>query len=103
MTEQLNLLADTPRARRTDPETSHQAAAAIKASGALTKQQHAVLDAVRRWPGKTAVELARLSGLDRYAVSRRLPELNVVHVRRGPPRACKVNGRAQGTWFPVNR
>jgi DNA-binding CsgD family transcriptional regulator len=100
---QLKLLADTPRARRSDPETSHQAAAAIKATGALTKQQHQVLDAVRQWPGKTAVELARLAGIDRYAVSRRLPELSGVHVRRGPPRACTVNGRAQTVWYPVNR
>lgn len=95
------LLADTPRSRHSDPDPSHQAAEDIRKSGALNKQQHAVLDAVKAHPGKTAVELARLAGLDRYAVSRRLPELQPVHVRRGPPRDCSINGRPQSTWYPV--
>lgn len=56
---QLDLLADTPRARRNDPETSHRAAARIKASGALGRQQALVLDYVRRFPGHTSAELAR--------------------------------------------
>ena len=76
-------MTDTPRARRSDPETSHIAADRIKASGVLGKQQAAVLEAVRRYPGSTAVEIAKLAGIDRYAVSRRRP--------------------AQGTWFPVKR
>ena len=94
------LLADTPRSRRSDPETSHQAADAIRRSGALGRQQRLVLEAVKANPGKTAVELARIAGLDRYAVSRRLPELQPVHVRRGPPRDCSINGRPQSTWWP---
>jgi hypothetical protein len=94
-------LTDTPRARRTDPETSHMAAQRIKASGALGCQQSAVFAAVRQWPGSTAVELARLAGMDRYAVSRRLPELEPVHVRRGEARTCEANGRPQVTWWPA--
>lgn len=94
------LLADLPRARRDDPDTSHQAAEAIRRSGELGRQQRAVLEAVKAYPGKTAVELARLAGMDRYAVSRRLPELQPVHVRRGPPRECTVNHRPQSTWWP---
>ena len=101
--QQQTLFADTPRSRRSDPETSHIAADRIKASGVLGKQQAAVLEAVRRYPGSTAVEISTLAGIDRYAVSRRLPELSPVHVRRGPPRVCAVNGRPQGTWFPVKR
>lgn len=97
------LLADTPRSRHSDPETSHQAADAIRRSGELGRQQRAVLEAVRQHPGSTAVELASLAGLDRYAVSRRLPELQPIHVRRGPPRECTVNRRPQSTWFPVRR
>lgn len=97
------LLADLPRARATDPETSHQAAEAIRRSGKLTRQQAAVPEAVRRFPGSTAVELARKAELDRYAVSRRLPELQPVHVRRGPPRECTINGNPQSTWHPVRR
>ena len=97
------LLTDTPRARRRDPQTSHQAAEGIRRSGELGKQQRAVLEAVRAHPGKTAVELAHLAGLDRYAVSRRTAELSPVHIRRGPPRICTVNGRPQTTWFIVRR
>ena len=40
---------DTPRARRSDPETSHLAAERIKPK--LRAQQQAVLDALARWPG----------------------------------------------------
>jgi hypothetical protein len=97
------LLADTPRARRRDPQTSHQAAEGIRRSGELGKQQRAVLEAVRAFPGKTAVELAHLAGLNRYAVSRRTAELSPAHIRRGPPRICTVNGRPQTTWYAVHR
>jgi hypothetical protein len=97
------LMSDVPRSRRSDPETSHQAADEVRHSGVLGKQQRAVLEAVRAYPGKTAVELAHLAGLERYAVSRRLPELQPTHVRRGPPRDCSINGRPQSTWHPVNR
>ena len=87
---------DTPRARNTDPATSHLAAERIRPK--LRAQQQAVLDALAKWPGSTAVELAKVSGLDRYLVSRRLPELVPVHVRRGKPRVCTVAGTPQTTW-----
>lgn len=87
--------------RRTDPETSRIAAARLVASGALGRQAQAVLDAVTRWPGSTAVELAGHAEIDRHAVSRRLPELQRRgQVRRGQPRDCRVNGRPQSTWWP---
>jgi hypothetical protein len=47
------------------------------------------------------LELAKVSGLDRYLVSRRLPELVPVHVRRGKPRVCSVAGTPQTTWYTV--
>ena len=90
----------TPRlARRSDPSTSHIAGERLRESGKLRAQQQSVLDALTRWPGSTAVELATMSGLDRYVVSRRLPELVPQHVRRGKPRACNVNGNPQTTWY----
>jgi DNA-binding MarR family transcriptional regulator len=92
----------SPMQRRHDPPTSRIAAERLKASGEINRQQVAVLAAVTRWPGSTAVELAKFADLDRYAVSRRLPELQRKgQVRRGPPRDCTVNGRAQGTWRPA--
>ena len=47
-----------------------------------------------------AMKLApAVAGLDRYAVSRRLPELQAAgHVRRLAPRVCTINGRPQCTW-----
>lgn len=95
----LEPLTDTPRARNTDPESSHVAAQKIRA--VLGCQQSAVLAAVKQWPGMTAVELAHLGKMDRYAVSRRLPELCPVHVRRGDIRDCSVNARPQVTWWPA--
>jgi hypothetical protein len=89
---------DTPRARRSDPETSHEAAARVAPK--LRAQQQTVLDALARYPGSTAVELASKAGLDRYLVSRRLPELVPTHAKRGRPRACTVAGTAQTTWYP---
>ena len=89
------------RARRSDPETSHVAAERIERSGRLRQQQAQVLDALTRWPGSTAVELSKASGIDRYVVSRRLPELVPKWVRRGKPRACTVAGTAQTTWYAV--
>jgi hypothetical protein len=101
--QQADLFAATPiprpMSRRTDPQTSRIAAERLRASGALGKQAQALLEAVRTWPGSTAVEIAQRAQIDRYAVSRRLPELQRVgQVRRGPPRDCSVNGRPQCTW-----
>lgn len=92
---------DVPRGlfRRTDPQTSRIAASRLVESGALGRQAQAVLEAVQANPGSTAVEIAQRAGIDRYAVSRRLPELQRKgKVRRGPPRDCRVNGRPQSTW-----
>jgi hypothetical protein len=52
------IYADVPRSRRTDPETSHEAAGAIKANGRLASHQGIVLAAVRAFPGLTSAELA---------------------------------------------
>lgn len=100
--QQADLFATTPLARNTDPRTSHVAAARLEASGKLRAQQRQVLDALTRWPGSTAVEIATHSGLDRYLVSRRLPELAVSgHARRGRPRNCTIRGTAQTVWHPA--
>lgn len=103
------LLADTPRARKDDSETSHQAADTVRRSGELGKHQRTVLEAVVRWPGRTSAELGKLIAdsrgedvvLWRYRVGRRLSELAPVHIRRGRPRTCETSGNAAGTWFPV--
>lgn len=107
------LIVDVPASRQTDPRTSHQAEARLRKSGELGRQQREVLEAVRRWPGKTAVELAALMAREagisehteqgtklRYTVSRRMPELIKADlVRRGKPRICSVNHSSQNTYY----
>ena len=90
----------TPRARRADPATSHEAAATIAASGELGRQQRVVLDGLRRWPGLTSLELAGRLRLDRYQVARRLPELEAGGLaRKGAPR--RVGSRPGVSWWPA--
>lgn len=93
-------LTVTPLARKTDPATSHEAAREHKESGRAAKSAAAVLAAVNRFPGSTAVELASKAGLDRYEVSRRLADLyRHMIVRHGKVRECTINGRKMMTWL----
>lgn len=71
---------DFPRARNADPRSSHEAAAAIKRSGAAKAQASIVLEALKRYPMASSAELAQFAGLDRYMVARRLPELHQAHL-----------------------
>ena len=92
-----------PIARQTDPPSSHAAAQEMERTGRRAGQSEAVLEMVKRHPRRTALELSRLSRLDRYTVSRRLPELERRGlVRRGLIRDCTVNGRPMLTWEPVH-
>lgn len=94
------VIADLPRSRSADPVTSHEAADAVRKSGALAGQQLAVLAAVKRWPGLTSLELAARLKLDRYQVARRLPEIEVaLKIRRGEVKT--INQRRHLTWWPA--
>ena len=62
-----------PKARNTDPHTSHQAAESAKE---LAKQhQERILICLTKHGPAGKDEIARLSGLDSTAVSRRMAEL----------------------------
>lgn len=93
------LLADTPRSRRNDPETSHDAAERVRKSGLLRGHQTKILETVRQHPGATYTEIAEYSGIERHAVARRLKELEPIYLKRGPERVVK--GRPLLTWWPV--
>jgi len=105
MTTQLDLLADYPRARRSDPETSHEAAERIKSNGNLSRQQHAALALVRCHPGSTTWELAEYQSRERGEnvfhaerwIGRRLGELEPIHISKGTPRI--VRGRSAHAWW----
>lgn len=89
-------------ARSTDPSSSHEAADFIVGSGKQAQQQAQAASAVRKHPGLTSLELARATGLDRFMLARRLPELwKQGLLRRGTVRKCSAsNGRSAVTWFP---
>lgn len=106
----LDLFTDTPRARTSDPATSHIAARRIKESGALGRQQRVVCELVKAKPGRTSAELAldyaihelSMRGWQalRPMIARRLPELEPVYVRKGEARPCEVTGSTCVTWWP---
>jgi len=50
-----------PRSKNTDPISSHQAEAAVMASGSLSRHMAAVLELVRRHPRRTSTELCELA------------------------------------------
>ena len=88
-----------PIVRATDPEPSHSAAKAITASGRRETQLKAVLGLVKKYPLSTSLELSEKSGMDRYVLARRLPELAAGHlVSRRPARLCLVGNRLATVW-----
>lgn len=103
------VLTDTPRARESDPSTSHEAGVRIGRSGVLGLQQLQVLAYVRLWPGLTSAELAAKVAertrqepeAFRWMIARRLPELRPVWVVNGAARLCAATGNKAMTWMPV--
>lgn len=92
------------RARRTDPASARASADLVESRGIAPAQRGQVLSLVQRYPGKTSAELAaRVQGMDRWQVARRLPELDRAGViMRGEQRICRVCQRRGITWWPVS-
>ncbi|WP_329767336.1 MarR family winged helix-turn-helix transcriptional regulator [Stenotrophomonas maltophilia] len=89
-------------ARASDLSTSHDAAHYVVASGLQAHQHDQSAKAVADYPGMTSKELAQATGLDRYMLARRLPELiKTGRVWRGPNKPCPVSGRTACTWWAV--
>lgn len=78
--------------RNSDPHTSRLAAETMERSGSRASQRQAILDYVRAHPDETSKEIAAGLGLCRYAVARRLPDLE----RDGL--VCKAKQWADGVW-----
>ncbi|MCK5127675.1 MAG: MarR family transcriptional regulator [candidate division Zixibacteria bacterium] len=91
----------TPASRSSDPHTSHEAEEFINKTGIRESQQMEVLAWLKLLPGHTSRELAMISGIDRYIVARRLPELAPMHAEKGEARKCNDSGRQAITWYPV--
>ena len=90
------------RARRSDPETSKEAARAVTRSGVAAAQQQAVYEITVKFPSRTSAEIGALMGEDmrnRYVAARRLPELrDAGRVFNDTSRKCTQTGRKAMTW-----
>ena len=85
--------------RRTDPLSSKQAEQEINTIGLRNRQQEVVFQAVKRYPKHTSRELCAITGIDRYTLGRRLPEIKELwDVKKGPMRKCKIGNRLALTW-----
>jgi hypothetical protein len=92
----------TPAARSTDPNSSHDAERHINQSGVRARQQNMAAQAVKIYAGMTSLEIAEKATLCRYMLARRLPECETAgQVYRGQERRCRVSGRMAGTWWPI--
>ena len=94
---QLDLSTWQPRARRTDPDSSHEAADRAERSGAIRKQIIQVLDLVKAFPGLTSKQLAVVGHIDRYIPARRLVELERMGL------VFRGNRPGQIQWYPTRR
>lgn len=86
--------------RRSDPETSKEAAAYVE--NRLAGARGRALYFVRRYPGRTTNELSVLAeDRDFRTIGRRLNELDRLGlIERGAPKKCQVTGRNGTTWYP---
>ena len=99
----MNAAAVLARARVADPLSSVRAAREMNDSGATATQAGWFLDAVTRWPGRTASELAEASDgrFDRVQANRRLADLDKKQlIRKSESRVSAVTGRLECTWSP---
>ena len=91
------------RARRTDPWPSHAAADHVERTGKAGQQRIRCGAAVLKNSGKTSQELSEITGIDRYELARRLPELRAQGlIRNGAEtKICNITGRPAMTWEPT--
>ena len=104
MIHQQKTLFDPPppvdNARRSDPSSSHDAARRVNTRGYRARNKAIVLDLVKRYPDRTAVELAELTeDVDRIEISRRLPDLRKEKLITNPySRKCRIKDTNMQTW-----
>jgi predicted ArsR family transcriptional regulator len=101
MSEQMSIafdlgMVDEPRARRSDPVTSHQAAASAKELA----QQHHILILGALMAGPAGVDrIAATTRLTSYQVSKRMSELERAGAARPTGKTVQSTaGRAQREW-----
>jgi DNA-binding IclR family transcriptional regulator len=95
-----------PRARREDPISSQDAADVMERTGLAKSQAQRVLAGLRRYPNSTSMELAKVAGLDRHMVGRRLSELREANLvqridRNNDTVPCAVSEKRVCRWIPA--
>ena len=95
---QAELFSPMPRARKSDPATSH--VAAQKAAGSANAHRQRIVAALRAKPGMTYREIAEATGLEPVAVGRRLIECERMNMAR-PGKDVRQGLRIMRTWWPV--
>lgn len=89
-------------ARKSDPATSHLAAASVEASGHAETHRQLCLRVVSAQAGLTSAEIAVKAGLDRHEAARRLADLERGgEVRKGTVKLCSVCGSKCVTWWRI--
>lgn len=90
-------------ARRSDPESSHDTAAAVNKSDLIETHCKWIRYYVSNHPGSTAGEIAAAAPehmrLDNAAVTRRFGDVSD-DIRYGERRKCTVKGSTMSTWWP---
>jgi hypothetical protein len=88
------------RARRHDPETSHQAAAEVTANGTVTRHADIIHAYLREHPGETNAQIAEGCGLTYIQVNKRMIDLERENrVIRGAAVKCPIHQRNMTQWF----
>lgn len=87
-------------ARRTDPATSHKAAARVEEFAPSHREQ--VLSALRRFGRAGAEQIAAATKMDAYSVRKRLSDLEHASLAR-PTETLRTtaSGRKERVWEPV--
>lgn len=99
-----DLIDPPPRARNSDPETSHAAAERHERTGIAATRRLMIEKEVTLRPNQTYREIARAVGLDPVETMRRLNDLEVRGlVAKGPVRECTVSPIKSrcATWRPA--
>jgi hypothetical protein len=87
-----------PKARRTDPQTSQEAAERFDP----TAHRAMIFTGIVAHPGLTCAELAQHIGLGYFQISKRMKEIEKMGlIVPGETRICSVNGSRMRTWNPV--
>lgn len=97
-------LFDQPKARRTDPVTSHEAAREVLTTGTAARHEELILAAVRATGGLTSGQLQQQTTLTSEQITRRYGGLNIRgFVEYGKPTRCPVKNRLMLTWWEFGK